>query len=134
MKACRSECLSYKKDIKRLSKKKYPHAKQDIDNVLKTVLENPPGKKATALPKHKGKLWKRTVRSTDMQRGEQGGFRIIFGYDVSKPDTVYLLRAYAKPEREDLPHAELQRLYNRFVEHLESISKITKDTSPPSDG
>lgn len=131
MKAHPVESPRYQKNIKDLSKD-YPHVEDDIGKLLETLLDDPT-QQAKALPRYKQKLWKVRVASTDMQRGKRGGFRVIFGYDVSKPDTVYLLRAYVKPKREDLPHTELQRLYNRFVEHLESISKINKDTSPPSD-
>lgn len=103
----------FKEEVKRL-KRKYPHFEADLQRFYEDFLNNPL-QRAYAIPGFERKLWKIRMRSTDLQRGKSGGFRLIFYFNESKPDTVHLLAVYPKTEREDLTRAEYLELYKRIL-------------------
>lgn len=96
---------SFKRSLKHLSKK-YPHAKNDIKIALQTLADAPvlgvliPGGAGTR---------KLRIRSTDLQRGKGGGFRLIYTLD-HEAERIYPLLVYAKTEQSDVTRHELEQL------------------------
>lgn len=101
----------FTREVDRL-KRKYSHIEDDLQNFYQEFLNNPI-LMADALPGFGRKLWKARVGSTDMQRGKSGGFRIIFHFDESRPETVHLLSIYPKSERKDLSPSEYIELFKK---------------------
>lgn len=90
----------YQKSLKDLCKK-YPHAQADIEEALKRLNPNPcvpPSKRVPRFPDNHIRYIR--AKSTDMQRGTRGGFRLV--YLVEKQD-IYPLLVYAKTRTEKLP-------------------------------
>lgn len=99
--------------------RKYPRVRQDLELAFTGGIVG----RLDALPGYSHKLWKYRVASQDMQRGKQGGFRVIFYMDPDpnkKPVQIYFLTIYAKSERADISSDELIRLWNRLWEHVKS--------------
>lgn len=96
-------------------RRKYPRIDQDI----KAAFEGGLAGRCDPLPGYAHKLWKYRVASRDMQRGKQGGFRIIFYMEPGAVESVvYLLAIYAKSERSDVSKEELLGLWTRFLDYL----------------
>ncbi len=97
--------LSFKRSLKRLTKK-YPHAKDDLKEALRTLMEIPA--LGVLIPGGSGTR-KLRVRSTDLQRGKSGGFRLIYALDYETVQ-IYPLLVYAKTEQSDVTLRELEQL------------------------
>lgn len=96
----------YQKSLKGLCKK-YPYIKEDIQEVLKRLNPNPLASPSERIPGFPDKHIRYIrVRSTDMQRGTRGGFRLV--YLVGEMD-IYPLVVYAKTEQEKIPIEEIKR-------------------------
>jgi mRNA-degrading endonuclease RelE of RelBE toxin-antitoxin system len=99
--------------------KRFPHAEDDILGEFKLG----PPKATNALPAYGRKLWKARAGSSDLNRGKSGGFRIIYYWDQELPNHCLLAKAYFKGDQEDLPPAEIVRLYASIKERIGGLRK-----------
>jgi hypothetical protein len=61
---------------------------------------------ATAIPGFGRKIWKYRCKSADLERGSQGGFRII-AYHDDATGTLYPILLYSKTDRGDVTGQEI---------------------------
>ena len=90
---------SFKRRLKKL-KKKYPHIKEDLKDLLVKIEEGElPG---DSVPGLFNKVYKVRCASSDMKRGKSGDYRVIY-YLEGLDKSIYLLTIYSKAERENIP-------------------------------
>ena len=100
---------SYEKALKRL--RKLGASKADLDAVETDLATNP---LAGDLIRNSGGL--RKVRFAYGQAGKSGGGRTIY-YVLLDAQTIYLLTAYPKVDKDDLTGAEL-KLFKALIKEL----------------
>ncbi|MEQ8674694.1 MAG: hypothetical protein RLP44_10230 [Aggregatilineales bacterium] len=94
-------------------KKRYPKIGKDLTFVFEDLENNP--EVGTVIPKDYS-IRKVRVRSSDMQRGKSGGFRLLYRLADRSEDedeieiTINLLFIYAKVDQKDVSQAFLQVL------------------------
>lgn len=96
---------SFKRSLKQLSKK-YPHVKNDVKVALQALTDAPT--LGVLIPGGAGTR-KLRVRSTDLQRGKSGGFRLIYTLDY-EAERLYPLLVYAKTEQSGVTRRDLEGL------------------------
>ncbi|MBC7869340.1 MAG: type II toxin-antitoxin system RelE/ParE family toxin [Chitinophagaceae bacterium] len=111
---------SLDQSIKQL-KKRYRNISVDIEKALEAVEANP---EIGAVIPDDYMVRKMRVASRDMQRGKQGGFRLLYKLDTLESEQLvaYLLLIYAKTDREDITRKELEELVRNL-----SFSKDKKE-------
>jgi mRNA-degrading endonuclease RelE of RelBE toxin-antitoxin system len=102
------------KDLKRLEKK-FKRVRKDIEPFIQELVDGKtPGDQIEDIgyPTYKAR-----VRSSDLQRGKSGGYRVI--YYISTPQRLILVTIYSKTEREDIPADELRELISAIIGELD---------------
>lgn len=95
------------KDIKRLSKK-YPSVKEDLIPAFQELEEDPAKAADSRVPRFKGDVWKKWIKSSDLKKGKQKGFRLIYYWKL-KTLHVFPIRLYSKSETDELTQREISR-------------------------
>lgn len=95
--------------------KKLPNAEVDILDAFK----NGPPSATDPLPGFHKKLWKARVKSSDLQKGKSGGFRVVYYWDEALPNWCCIGTCYPKGVREELKAHELNRLFVGFKTKLD---------------
>lgn len=72
-------------------------------------------------------------KSSDLQHGTQGGFRIIAYYDQAT-GTLYPILLYPKTEREDISPLEIEGAVVNLKESLRQLFDDTARTTPEKKG
>lgn len=93
----------FKRRIKKLLKK-FPSVKQDVSDLIDSLMEDP--KQGVSLGNN---CYKIRLAITSKGKGKSGGARVIT-YVLVKDETVYLLSIYDKSEQESISETELLRL------------------------
>jgi mRNA-degrading endonuclease RelE of RelBE toxin-antitoxin system len=106
---------SFQQAAKRLARK-YPHIKADL-RCLHDLLADNPQQYGVAIPGFAHRIWKIRLRSTDMQSGKRGGYRVIYAINHQKR-VCYLLFIYAKGHRSDVTPDEIERLLQDLEREL----------------
>lgn len=102
----------FKNQLKK-SKKKYPHAKEDLLEELDSLnLKN-----ELSIGRS---VYKIRIKSSDMQKGKSGGFR-AYVYFYAKRDLLVPLCIYAKSERESISENELQYHFDQTIEEIANL-------------
>jgi len=92
--------------------KQFPSLPKTLADTKKVLSKHP--MLGDAIPKFRGKIRKLRLPNPDLERGKSGGFRLIYGYDSNKPDTIILIDIYSKTERADLTSTEIKAIFRRF--------------------
>jgi len=100
----------FSRQVKKLAKR-YPKIKIDLSNFKQDFNEG--RVKGRAIPGLKHKVYKARMKSTDMQRGKRGGYRVIY-YLQTIQNRVILLTIYAKARRENIRVQEILSLLKKF--------------------
>lgn len=99
----------FKKQLKRL-KKKYPHVKDDLLDVIE-AFDSTNGI-------HIGKsIYKIRIPSSDMQKGKSGGFR-SYVYIYVRRNMLLPLCIYPKSETESITENELDYHFNATIKEV----------------
>ena len=106
---------SFKSCIRRLEKR-YPNIKDDVRVAIHALLQEP--RLGVVIPGGSG-VRKLRVRSSDLQRGKRGGFRLLYSLDERSQLIIYLVFIYAKSDREDVTRKELQDLMREIESESE---------------
>jgi hypothetical protein len=109
------------RELERL-KRKYAHIEDDLIEALGAI--DSPNVRKDPVPGYHGRLWKLRIRSRDMRRGAQGGFRLYLYVEHNAPPhppTWYPVALYAKTERDDLSKDELRSVLQRFFEWVHQL-------------
>jgi mRNA-degrading endonuclease RelE of RelBE toxin-antitoxin system len=86
--------------------KKYPHVSEDAASFANRLRNGEtPGDHIQGVGYT---VYKARIASSDMRRGKQGGFRII--YYIRTDSDVFLLTIYAKSERENISADEIRHI------------------------
>ncbi len=93
----------FKRRIKKLLKK-YPSLKQDVSDLVDSLMESP--QQGISLGNN---CYKVRLAITSKGKGKSGGARVIT-YVLVLDETVYLLSIYDKSEQESIAESELLRL------------------------
>jgi hypothetical protein len=93
----------FKRRIKKLLKK-YPPLKQDVSDLIDSLMETP--QQGTALGNN---CYKVRLAITSKGKGKSGGARVIT-YVLVLDETVYLLSIYDKSEQDSISESELLKL------------------------
>lgn len=101
----------FKKQLKKL-KKKYPHVKDDLLEIIKKL--NP--KNEISIGRS---IYKIRIPSTDMRKGKSGGFRVYI-YFYMKKDVLVPLCIYAKSDTEIITENELKYHFDTIIEEIVS--------------
>lgn len=103
--------LPFIKALKRL-KKKYPHVDDDLKPLIKVLEQgNTPGDQ---IPGIGYPVYKERLRNSDAQRGQRGGYRVI--YYVRTSEALFLIYIYTKTEMAILEVEAIRRI----IEEIES--------------
>ncbi|RLC89948.1 MAG: type II toxin-antitoxin system RelE/ParE family toxin [Chloroflexi bacterium] len=96
---------SFKRSLKRLTRR-FPRVRQDVSAAIEEILRVP--SLGIVIP-GSGGVRKLRVRSTDLERGKSGGFRLLY---IVLPDRELIcpLLIYAKSDWEDVTRRELRAL------------------------
>jgi mRNA-degrading endonuclease RelE of RelBE toxin-antitoxin system len=101
---------NFAKNVRKLSKH-YPKIADDIDGVLNQLMAGEtPGDRISGVGYS---AYKVRVKSSDIARGENAGFRLI--YYVRTKDCVYLVTVYSKSAQQDIPKKSLKRLIDNIL-------------------
>jgi mRNA-degrading endonuclease RelE of RelBE toxin-antitoxin system len=95
----------FKKKLKHY-RKKNPNIKQDYQNLLDSLKENP-----TNAILIKDEAYKIRVANTSSNKGKSSGYRVYYFYRNSK-NTIVLLYMYSKNEESNLSDDKLDKLIN----------------------
>ena len=106
---------TFQKCIKIL-KKKYRKVKDDIGNVIQRLEED--ASIGDPIPGWNKEIWKIRVASSDIKKGKQSGFRLIYLWKAGE-FKVYLLAVYFKGEKEEISKREIERLLKKLNKELE---------------
>ena len=94
-------------------KKKYPHVKDDLEEVFPRLREDP--EVGDRIPGFEDRVWKLRVASRDIKKGKRGGYRLIY-YWRRDHTKVYLVFVYAKVRKEDITKRELEHFLREILE------------------
>jgi hypothetical protein len=103
-------------------KRKYRRITDDLTEVVEGLEQAP--ESGDAITGYEQTVWKIRCRSTDMRRGQSGGFRLIYFWPPESQD-IYLLLVYAKSEKSDVTAAELDQLLQALREELAEEEALT---------
>lgn len=98
------------KDVRKL-KHKYRRIGEDLRTLQRQLQDNPTS--GDRIPGVDGPVFKIRLQSQDMQRGKQGGYRVVYYLRV-QPDMIYLLTIYAKARQEDIRPEEINQILKTF--------------------
>lgn len=102
----------FKKQIKKL-KKKFPHVKEDLLNVLEKLrIEN-----EISIGRS---IYKIRIRSRDMKKGKSGSFRCYI-YLYRQKELLIPLSIYTKSEKEMLTENELTYHFGKTIEEVSHL-------------
>lgn len=105
----------FKASVRRLQKR-FPRIKDDVRVAIQALLQEP--QLGVVIPGGSG-IRKLRVRSSDMQRGKSGGFRLLYLLNERSELLIYLVFIYPKSERDDITRKELQDLLRAIESDLE---------------
>jgi mRNA-degrading endonuclease RelE of RelBE toxin-antitoxin system len=95
-------------------KKRYPRITKDLVETFIAIEANP--STGVVIP-HDYSIRKIRAKSSDMQRGKSGGFRLLYKLFSNDDDLVaILLHIYAKTDQSDVPLLFLQALDDEVPE------------------
>ena len=100
---------NFEREAKRL-KKKFPSLKQEINDLIDTLEENP----FLGIPMHDG-FHKIRLGIKSKGKGKRSGARVITCVKVVA-EKVYLVSIYDKSEQSDMTETELNRLLTEIPE------------------
>lgn len=105
--------------VKQLTKKYrgLPHDLQEAFSAIERDYTR--AAQANAIPGFGRTVWKYRWKSSDLQRGQSGGVRIIAFYDEQR-NTLYPLLIYVKPQQEDVSEEAIARAITELKEALEA--------------
>lgn len=109
--------FSFKRSLKRL-KKKYPHVKEDIEEVVQLLVQFPDV--GSSIPGYSHKIWKVRAKCRDIKKGKRAGYRVIYFWERGK-EIIYLLFVYIKHEKADVSKDEIEKLLQDLQNDLESF-------------
>lgn len=117
-------CPKFSRLVKHL-KKKHRRIVDDLERVFEDVARDyETAAHATAIVGWKGEVWKHRCASTDMQKGQSGGFRIVSWVDKTQdPHVLYPLLIYPKSDKEDAAVIEIAEAIRLLKSELESRSR-----------
>ena len=107
---------TFKKSLKHL-RKKYPHIREDLEEIVQVLAQFPD--MGTAIPGYSHRTWKIRAKCTDVRKGKRAGYRIIYFWESGKKD-VYLLFVYIKAEKTDVTKDEIEKLLQGLQRELDS--------------
>jgi len=97
------------RDLKRLLKK-YPHIVEDIEKLIHQLeAGETPGDRIVGVGRI---VFKVRIRSSDLQKGKSGGYRVIY-YLQTAVHTI-IITLYPKNERVDLAPEEIRRMIEEY--------------------
>lgn len=99
-------------------KKKYRLIQSDIQPIIEQLRAGDfVGNQVTG----SGYIFKVRVRNSDIQKGQSGGYRLI--YQLESPTSVVLLLIYSKSEQTDVAVEEIQFVIELFQKDTETNSE-----------
>ena len=125
-------CPKFLRLVKQL-KKKHRRIANDLAEVFEEIERDyETAANAAAIPGWKGDAWKHRCASSDMQKGQSGGFRIISWVDkTQEPHVLYPMLIFPKSEKEDAAAIEVSdaiSLLKRELESLQAPDDLTLDS------
>ncbi|MCX5867118.1 MAG: type II toxin-antitoxin system RelE/ParE family toxin [Proteobacteria bacterium] len=100
----------------KILKKKFPRIKEDLLPIVQSLEKEPFW--GERIPGWKGEIWKIRVKSSDLQKGKSGGFRLIYRWK-EKEKEVFLLTVYFKSDKPDISGAEIEDILKKLNNELE---------------
>ncbi len=100
----------FEKDAKRL-KKRFPHIKRDLSNLIKTLETNP--QSGTPLGDN---LFKIRIPNSSIPTGKSGGFRVITYYVTD--EKLYLVTMYSKTDQDTIVTKKLMEIIQNEVKNI----------------
>ncbi len=102
------------KSVLKHYKKKYPHAGEDLKQILHLVVNNPDiGKSLQGLEGVK----KVRFRNSDVQKGKSGGYRLVYLLEDTRSLIVPLLM-YSKSNKASVTEQEIRSLLTRIEQDI----------------
>lgn len=108
---------NFRKNVKKLAKR-FPNIERDIQEFFAAVKQNYRQKcGATVVPRCHKSVWKYRCKSSDLRRGQSGGYRIICYVD-SNHSVIYPIAVYSKSDQSNISTAEINRLVKAVTEKI----------------
>lgn len=104
----------FKRNLRALSKR-YRHIRADIQPILEQLQAG--NFIGDQIPRTGHTLYKARIRNRDAQRGQSGGYRMIYYLQTSR--SVVLITLYSKSEQSDISTTEVRRIIREFEEGKE---------------
>jgi mRNA-degrading endonuclease RelE of RelBE toxin-antitoxin system len=113
-------CQPFKRSVKLLLNR-FPHVKDDVALALREILQSP--SVGVVIPGGDG-VRKVRIKSSDLQRGKSGGFRLLYLVEPEQ-QLVCPLLLYAKSDRQDVTLGELRQLLRELINELPDPGKTS---------
>lgn len=99
--------------------RQYKQARNDLTKAFEKIEEDySAAAQARRVQGAGGTIWKYRWKSTDLQRGASGAWRIIAHYEEST-NTLYPLFIYLKTEMEDVSKEKIEQIVDELREQLQ---------------
>lgn len=99
----------FKRNLRALSKR-YRHIRSDIEPVIEQLRAG--NFIGDQIPRTGYTLYKVRIRNRDTQKGQSGGYRMI--YYLQTKESVVLITLYSKTEQSDISAAAIRRIIRDF--------------------
>jgi len=109
----------YERLLKKL-RKKYPRAEEDLAAAFEDIARDfTTACQANAVPGFHRAVWKYRCKSSNMQRGRSGGFRIL-AYYAEASNTLFAIAVYTKDQYEQQPPTkDVRKWLSNLIRELE---------------
>ena len=108
---------NFRRNVKRLAKR-FPNIEADLQDFFAAVRKNHRQKcGATVIPHCHQSVWKYRCKSSDLKRGQSGGYRVIC-YVNSNRSRIYPIAVYAKSDQSNISTSEINRLVKALSEKI----------------
>jgi mRNA-degrading endonuclease RelE of RelBE toxin-antitoxin system len=101
----------FKRNLRALSKR-YRHIRSDIEPIIEQLQAG--NFIGDRIPRTGYSLYKVRVRNQDAQRGQSGGYRIV--YYLQAPQRVIFITLYSKSDQSDISANAVRRIIRDFEE------------------
>lgn len=116
---------TFGKKVKKLAKR-FRNIEKDLQKFYSAIEENHRQKCGAApVPDFRQSVWKYRCQSTDLKRGQSGGYRIICYVD-SVRFLIYPITIYAKSDQSNISASEIQKLVEALYAEIDIQGSIAR--------
>ncbi|MDC3416646.1 hypothetical protein [Aquibacillus salsiterrae] len=104
----------FERELRKLIKK-YPHSFDEVEHLIDELEKgNLLGDDIPGLDIPNNKVFKTRLPNSDANKGERGGFRVIY-YVLTSEEEIFLLTMYSKSDKEDISSSEIIKIIKKYI-------------------